>query len=185
VADAYSEIAVLEAVLWKLKITTGLDENHIDIVPTPQTIPTLSRAEHILISPNGWSPRGNPHNTSGGVRSETIGVAVTVINNLGAIPEDRKWKYLFRYQAMSKMIAQVMVALDWQYDVLTKADEILLEATGSTEGFQKCLVWQNIDPTPGMIGPEFWGAASKARSPQHAGVSRTIRFSSMERTQVI
>ena len=183
----YSETAILLAVLTVLRMPIdksggGFSAKECDIEAdemAPGTVGDL----YVAVVPGGWRP-GPRHNSAGGVWDIIFDVDVLVIKRTGAFPRDRTRDvligsdYLGNLSSLNSDLERVLNAIDFDlgYTVNNTANRLILDKTGSSEGFVEPLKFKGLDKKPRIANAEIFGGNGTK-----AGLIRGIYFGGARR----
>jgi hypothetical protein len=136
---------------------------------------------YVVVQAGGYR-RGPHQDKSGTVRDYVYAVDVTVVKRVRHVPRDRlRDVFLNNLESLDAELDKIAAAIDWQYGVTSRAND-LLDASGDTaQGFHHPLVFQSVDSRPRLVGPEVFAATG--RTP--AGMARTIHFDAARRTKTV
>ena len=153
----------------------GLLENQCDVELDDQ-VPAVTGDVYCPIVFNG-AARGPAHLSSGGVHDWLLSVKIVVMMRAKNVPRDRKRSvFTDRSDSLASLVDRVYQAVDFRYELTQRADEIILQETGSIEGFNHPLVWR--DTTPPMSVPAGVFTASGG----DAGLRQILTFTDARRT---
>lgn len=132
---------------------------------------------YVAVLPGGWRP-GPRHNTSGGVNDLVYGVDVLVVKRVRSQPRDRmRDVFLHNLDSLDRQLDDVHESIDWSYEVMNAANELIAAETGSAYGFSEPLRFAAMEKRPRPAPAELFGSAQTTP----AGLMRAISFGGARR----
>jgi hypothetical protein len=180
------EIAILQGVRDVLRRKLSLQDNQCDCEPDEQ-IPSIASDYYYAVIPAGVAP-GPTHNSSGGVHDFVHSVQVLCIaRKLEA--RDKSRIFLDGLANVNDMIANVILAIDWQHDCLSYINHVLETIKKGASPFTGGSVprMTRIDSKPKPVTAPLYGGQSiggKGTTP-YVGMARSIYFGGMRRIATV
>lgn len=167
-----AESALLLAVRDKLRDGEGWTEKQCE-VEQDEIAPATVGQLYVVVLPGGWS-NGPRHNTSGGVNDLLFSVDVAVIKRAASTPRDRRRNlFLTNLDGLNAEVGKVFKWVDFRYDVLDAANELIERETGIEKAFVEPLKFSTVDRRPRVVGGEMFAAAANQPA---AGLIRVVSF---------
>ena len=177
------ESALLTAVRNQLRTVCGFSDAECQVEPD-EMAPSVAGNRFVAVLPNGWR-RGDTSNDSGGLRDKIYSVQVVLILRTTAIARDRQNDSIFleASKGLEKVLEDISAAIDWKYEVLNAANNIISTAGGSnaSRGFIEPLRESAIDPKPRYVNSGVFAAMPGKTS---AALARTITFDGARRITI-
>jgi hypothetical protein len=172
-----AEKSLLIAVRDRLREQCGYSDRQCE-VEYDEIVPAVGGDMYIVVAGGGWRP-GPRHNTSGQVNDLIYAVDVCVVKRITSVPRDRRTAvYLRNLSALTEEVDKIYLALDWDYTtIMERANRIILEETGSVEGFINPLRFMGISRRPEIVGGDMFGSTQEP----NAGLMRVINFGGARR----
>lgn len=172
--DKSSETPLLECVRNRIRTRLSLSDSECD-VEYDEYAPQTAGDVYIVVTPGGVST--GPAHRGGHVVDELVDVDVTVARRATAKPRDRKREvYLRNLSSLNELVQEVRTAVDFNYDILTAANVLILRDTLSSHGFIEPLKFAGMDKPQAITG-DFFAATQEPA----AGLKRTIHFKGARR----
>lgn len=179
------ESYVLEGVRDIIRIKCGLTASQCDCEPDEQ-IPAIADALYVAIIPGGISPGPN-QNTSGGVHDVFHSVQIMAIHRKMEARDKQRSHFLNGLIGINNVLENVVRAIDWQADVLSKINSLMYIDYPTAQPFITPLRITRIDPKPRPIASDIYGGTrpgGQGTTP-YIGVARSIYFGGMRRIQTV
>lgn len=151
-----------------------------------EVAPAVAGNLYVVVMTGGWTP-GPRHRTSGGVSDLIYSVDVSVAKRVANVPKDRlRNVFLHNLDSLDEELDKVYRVVDWggepdedgDYPLMRLANALILEETGSEQGFVEPLKFSSIERRPRIVGGELFSA--KSGQPQ-VGMVRTMSFTGARR----
>lgn len=188
-----AETALLLAARYRLRkyMIKDMKSTDINIEHDEFAHPIAGRAGILIVS-DGVTP-GPEHGGGGTTVVEQFGLICTVIYRTTDIPRDR-WSDLFsdvdHYLAfnvtLNQQIARLRALIDFDYDLINHATNILAANGDAKQGFEHPFIWTHQDKRPRSIDPEVFSASnrSSAKTEKSAGIGKSVYFGRCQRYTV-
>lgn len=175
------EKCLLIAVRDRLQEVCGYTDQQCEI-EFDELAPATVGELYVVVQTEGYQ-RGPHQDKSGTVRDMVFNVGVTAIQRARNVPRDRSRNvFLSNLHNLNAELEKIAAAIDWKYEVVNAANELLLGEGDEHQGFHHPLVWVSVDAKPRLVGPDVFAAVP---GKQAAGMARTVHFGAARRTRYV
>ncbi|MBW1953239.1 MAG: hypothetical protein JRI66_09180 [Deltaproteobacteria bacterium] len=167
--------ALLIATRDQIRHSLSLRESDCLVMPDGQPLP-LCGEQFIAVHGAAWGPGPSPQESA---VDEYFGVECTITRRIGHAARDRlSDEFFLRASQGIEATARKLIAalLKNRYTVMENANKLIPHEYGFVEPFR----WSGCDPTPRVVGPE-WFFSSEPEGP--TGLVFTVRFDNARRVQ--
>lgn len=180
-----AETYFLEAVRDVLRKKLSLGELQCDCEPDEQ-VPAIAGDMYFAVIPGGISP-GPKQNTSGGVQDVIHSVQVAVISRMVTARDRQRHMFLTRLKGVNNEVSRVLMALDWQNDVMSLANAKLYQDYPTAKPFIETLRLSRVDAKPRVVTGDIYGGGHTAKegTTDYIAMMRSVYFGGMRRIEYI
>lgn len=177
------EVFLLEAVRDTLRTKLDLNEHQCQC-EYDELIPAIAGHLYVAVIPGGIAP-GPTHQSSSGVIDAIHSVQVTVLRRTTTARDRYSATFFEQLHGINRFLTDAIAAIDWQIDVLTRANHKLWQYDTAAEPFIEMLRVSNIDARAALVNANTVGGSSagQAGSTACVAVKRSVLFTGCRRIQ--